>query len=1505
MRSESMIVTVLPLTSRSGADFHVSLHIAPRLMPDGAEEPLSRFPIFSDWATHLAGANFSLLDQTGSRIAHDIRRVADAGLWQNCFPGDTPVRRPRASDLSTREWASFPVKAVHDLAAITAVGSALWFPIDPPDLKTILSGRRNPLRELIGSLGFQSREGHGGRRRFNDDEITSQLDKGKAVGGILAEPLRVLHQARRFYEPVGGNKVTVATLEPVPLPEPDFHERVAHLAEQPALLRRLGLVIDLVVSDLAALRGASELSARIDLEAHCRVVSSRTPVIAEGERLFVKPAGTDWKRGLLQLGDEKRFAALTMDSDGAAMKLGNFLRALPRMLSMADNGDPGHVAPPALRSEGFTVVRTGRLAVTQAQVARAETMTAALSTGAPPLISAEDVTLGMRVEIWDDREARWFSPHRRLSTATLRNGDVIYRDLLETGWAQTAAVRTDPTGSDDKAYLHEALFGWSGWSLSAPRPGPRAEPAATAADGAPLPPRGQREVVAPPPDDGEVTPIVIETKVAPGTLPRLRYGRSYAFRAWAVDLAGNSAGGTGFAGGRQAPVPGPRPIRGEPERGGDGTAPASGRQRHRQLARDIATAAPVISELATAARTEAPDLARNFAAASRLRAQAEGSPTITGDESIDRLIVARMAPRAFAQPLQSQGDALAAQLRSGLDSLSLDTAEPLRPEIEAIPDLGPAFGAGAVTPLLPFRRWDPVPPPVVVARHRYSPAESVHHLVIRSDIAADGTRRDPAATIAALPPEHTADWRATSERHLAAPKGSQHLNELHGRFDEGIDDAAARRRLLAAALRDDGTLYDSEIVALDDPSLRVPQPGVSLEAGPEVTDPKTDLSAYLGANRGEPIPAGHYVVHDTDRLALPWLPDPLAAGIALGMRGANGGSPLIGLFRTESTAARYDGTWPAPMPFRLVLDTADGEPRAEISDGVVRIALPPGTRLDLRLSSSLRKEDLDLLALWNLFPAPFRAMDLVRRPAADGQFWSLTPFEPITLVHAVPRPVLAPVIVRLTPVRLSETTHCDFIGVAECHASSTDRLDAEASWTETVDDLSRPGPIYAQKHSGAFSVPVNPDEDILVLSTNPGNPDDTEWAAQIPGMGPIRIHRARQEFGDTKARLVTYALRATTRFREYFPPNMLASPDDQSRLGETMQVMVPSSATPPAPEVDMVVPLFRWDESGSPGQPFGMRRRRRSGLRIYLKRPWFRTGHDEQLAVLFSLDPADDSKSLWASDPVWLNAGPPTPYVVLSLEDFYSGTFALDSERGSDPRINAITGPLSVPPATRGGNASFATAIGYRPEYSDERQMWFVDVAIEPGAAVWPFVRLVVARYQPNSLPGLELSPAVTCDFAQLPPERTLTLTRPDEGTVRVTVTGPVGIRDHPDRNPGPSHDVAQPPYPFGQVDITNWVAANRRMYATVQRRAAGLASDLDWEDVVRHELSIGGLGADGNWAWTGVVPFAQPSGPATPASNDGWRVLVREVERIDADPDADGTKRYAERTIYADIVEI
>jgi hypothetical protein len=1490
MSDQKFVVTVLPLTIRADAPFHVSLHIAPKLTPDALEAPLSEFDAFVEWATTVAAASILLEDHTGANIAAGSLDHIDRTLWAKCFPSDTPVRRPDYGDLATREWASFPVKAAHDLAALTAVGSALWFPFDPPDLKILAQDRESPLRGIITSLG-RDRHDHDkdGRRVFADKAMTEKLDAGLKDYGVLNNALTILHSARRFYEPKDGNVVDVEHIPAIPEPRPDFHERVAHYADQPELLRQLGLVIDLKVSDLSRLKSATELVARINLGTNVNVISARTPVTRQGNRLLVRTNSKDWTGGLLRLGDPNLYTALTMDSDGAAMKLGNFIRALPRMLAMADNGDPGHVAPPSLRSEGFTVVRNERMGETKAQVERAAKMATDLDVGIPPVITAEDVTHGLRVEIWDDHERRWFSPHRRWATATLADGKEIY-SRLETGWVQTATVRTAAQGTDPKVYLHEALFGWSGWSLSAPRPGPRAEPAETTAEGQPLPPRGQREVVADTPASHDITPVAVTTKVAPGTLPRLRYGRSYAFRAWGVDLAGNSQGGdTPLETVPIAPIiTGPRtPV-----------MPVGGT---RPLARDLPFATPIFDRVARATPQTAIDPMRRLASIERPAIDAR-TLALSGNIEVDTIVAARFSQRIAKQPNLASNDMLVNHMRASFAEVQLDVTHAASSEIVAIPDLEAAAAKGTVTPLTPFKRWDPIPPPVVVAKHRYSPAESVHHLVIRSGIDGDGAISDPATYLASLPAATTADWHATSERHLAAPKGSQHLNELHGRFDAGIDDPTLRSRMLAAALRDDGTLYDAQIVSLDDPNQMVDQKNVRLEAGPEVKDPKTDLTAYLGINRGEPIPAGHYIVHDTPRLVLPWLPDPLAAGVALGMSGANRGSPLLGLFRTESTTARYQGEWPAPAPFRLVLDSTGAEASASVIDGVIRIALPPGTRLDLRLSSSLRREDLELLALWGLIPEGLRKLDLVSRPAADGQFWAMTPYEPVTLVHAVPRPVLAPVIAKLVPVRFAGWTYVDLAGVIECHASSTDRIEAEAKWSETTDDLGAPGPVEEKKHAVGFSVQVDGDEDMVVLGTRI-DIDDTEWNVPVPGMGnAVRVHRGRHEFGDTKARRISYQFRATTRFREYFPPQLLSTPESQSRLGNAVEVVILNTVEPPVPEVDSVIPMFRWDEDGDPGQPFGFRRRRRSGLRIYLKRPWFRTGEDEQLAILLAINPADAAKSLWGADPVWLNAGPQSPHVGLSMEDLYSGTFALDNERGNDPRLSPIAFPLNVPADHEGGTPSLASVIGYRPEYSKERQMWFVDVAIEPAAAVWPFVRLVVARYQPNSLPGLQLSKAVTCDFAQLVPERTLTISRPDDGHVRMTVTGPIGIRN--DTRETLASEKATS-YPFGKADLTNMVAKNRRMMAMIEQRAAGDTSDLDWKVVHEQELSIGGVDATGEWAWTGVLPIGATLGPATPANGGAWRAMVCEVETIEGDPDADGTPTRASRVVYVDIVEL
>ena len=145
------------------------------------------------------------------------------------------------------------------------------------------------------------------------------------------------------------------------------------------------------------------------------------------------------------------------------------------------------------------------------------------------------------------------------------------------------------------------------------------------------------------------------------------------------------------------------------------------------------------------------------------------------------------------------------------------------------PDLtGPLarHAAATVTPPRPFLRWDPVPPPVVVPLTAFTEGESLRVVVVRSGVTQDPvtlevTTQDPAAyaaSVAAIAPLYADEAR----RHLAPPKTSQGQAELHGEFDAGIDEGtpAARRRMLAWALRESGTFYDKTVPHATDPTGR-------------------------------------------------------------------------------------------------------------------------------------------------------------------------------------------------------------------------------------------------------------------------------------------------------------------------------------------------------------------------------------------------------------------------------------------------------------------------------------------------------------------------------------------------------------------------------------------------------------------------------------------------------------------------------------------------------------
>jgi hypothetical protein len=86
---------------------------------------------------------------------------------------------------------------------------------------------------------------------------------------------------------------------------------------------------------------------------------------------------------------------------------------------------------------------------------------------------------------------------------------------------------------------------------------------------------------------------------------------------------------------------------------------------------------------------------------------------------------------------------------------------------------------------------------------------------------------------------------------------------------------------------------------------------------------------------------------------------------------------------------------------------------------------------------------------------------------------------------------------------------------------------------------------------------------------------------------------------------------------------------------------------------------------------------------------------------------------------------------------------------------------------------------GHEVSYDPDRRLWYSDIALSGGFAYFPFVRLVLARYQPNSIANAHLSRLVLADFAQIAPNRTASVVfdSKDPQQMRVTVSGPAPYR--------------------------------------------------------------------------------------------------------------------------------
>lgn len=1461
MSTQTIVWVALPggLSAESAKQPRLSVFVSPRLQPDG-EGVLSAFD-FVDWPARLMSRGVRFEVRCGStRVRAAVVSETRSDLWAGLFEADLLVL-PEDTPMVPRVFATYPMAAVHDQirdgyreACTAPRGGRVTrdvlrraFPhvaaLDAPSRAASPAGdaRRRLARGLFASgsargvLGVGdrlvdlAREEAARRGRVGDDGPVAVVP-GDATGVSALEQFALFAA-----QPRGTRRRTALRADDGRL---DFHQVVSMLGEYPALSRLLGLVVDLELesedlpeaSDLAP--GAVRVSAQFDRPldvATAHLAPETAYVYSRGERFRAAslPAG-DARRelveGLLDLrqpardgSGSARFRMLQVDVHGAAQQLLAHLRESDPEAT-ADGRGLSMELPP-LRDAGLSLAcRAHAESLLEAMASGRDKMRAVLA-GGEVTFFAEDLMRGYRVDVRDATSGTWRSLHAREGRYRfLRTGDTLA--LADEGWSQPSLVRppAEEGAVPDDATPHftpESLFLWNGWSLAVPRPSAVLPAPVLPAEGpgaSPTPPR--LEVVHVP---------------SPRSLPRLRFGEGYEFRVRAVDLAGNGPTLDGASDvvrslGASAPV---LPMGGEP-------------LRFRRLE---PVGAPVVVPRAT----------------------------VREGESLERLVI-----RSTAELDQAGWNALHPEHRHGGER---HFAPPRTFQLmaEMLGRFDPAIGGpspGSAAGLLDRAHASPetaAAHPEAVLRVGWLPDPLAAGVAFRGlPGVVEGTVgriRGGVLEFSSMP--DTGD----STRGLVL-------------VDFGSASAWPDLRPFRLVL-----LSGRDAPRWDDAQREL---SVFLEPG---TTRTVQASCYLrNADDLSLMAIGQWVEDDLRGRAQAGSVDPATLAVRLEewrQRALLGQSALLTPDRPLTLVHAVPQPVEAPrsrllQPYKLI-----GQTWAYVR-GTVTVHAPSTGRLELVAEWTEPHEEPGVAAPPQLrafeapvFPSPLAltldaetAPGTPRSSAGGGPEIPEATFDASTGIveylaprldefHAALKDLHRRMAAAVARVRTSATAlpedqraeirrALDEVGVGTI-GSLIARSPLEARWPDVI-PLADAAPFKLRSLVGQAANDPDLPAGVPQLQLTKEAIADLEEAAVSAGQIVATVRealrgrfRARHEFGDTRHRTVRYRAVGTARFGGAFP----ASSTGVSSSSEPVTVDILSSARPAPPKVGYLVPTFSWARTTDGDTRTS--RRTGGGVRVYLERPWFSSGEGELLAVV--LDPAgsNGTPSLerfvtrWGRDPVWRSSRTSRHP---ALADFSGAALVAEG--------------LALPDPSAG---SPVTVVAYPVEFHEDGRC-YCDVELAPGGAYWPFVRLALARYQPSSVPTVELSDVVLTDFVQLAPDRVVQVVQGPARQLQVTLGGPTHV--------SPSGPLAPP----GRSGTTVRVA--------LQQRIEGATDEAGW-------IAADGLGSiseepEPGLLWKGRVEIAGglPSGNV--------RLLIQEFERYDAAGAGDPTP---ERVVFAETIEL
>ncbi|MFD8892690.1 hypothetical protein [Streptomyces sp. NPDC059566] len=311
-------------------------------------------------------------------------------------------------------------------------------------------------------------------------------------------------------------------------PERDFHGLLAALADHPGLLEQLGLVrrVTVPLPEELAEGKPTEIQAVPLQHPAVRIDQPFTRcVLRQGRLLLARKSGAEAAL-YLPLDDTAKYEVVDVDIDAAALGLQSYatmLADLPR------NREAPRLLAPALRSDGIFVVESDRQIAFRTQLREALAMDkdleSALKPGEAIILHADNVLQGYRVDVFDQGSGRWYPLCRRTGRYSVQ-GYAGALPIDDEGTVSDGLTRGVDAAGNPVSRLHQSLFHWGGWSMVAALTGKMIDPS--------------EHLQEPGPAPDATLPFSTTVQAAPGTLPSLRYGRTYRFRARLVDLAGRS-----------------------------------------------------------------------------------------------------------------------------------------------------------------------------------------------------------------------------------------------------------------------------------------------------------------------------------------------------------------------------------------------------------------------------------------------------------------------------------------------------------------------------------------------------------------------------------------------------------------------------------------------------------------------------------------------------------------------------------------------------------------------------------------------------------------------------------------------------------------------------------------------------------------------------------------------------------------------------------------------------